>query len=301
MRLGKASQMRLYNSGDMRAALGPLRTTLSMICLLALAACGSSSGSRDFHPLPKQGNYKLGKPYQISGIWYYPEFDPDYDRQGTASWYGADFHGLPTANGEVFDRHLISAAHTTLPLPSIVEVTNLENGKNIVLRVNDRGPFHDNRIIDLSEAAARKLGFHGNGLAQVRVRFLRLADDAKGTPPKPSSVTASHQLLPSDKAVAAIEPAAAASNTYVCSVDEQFVQVAALSDLGRVQALEARLSGLGPVWHQTLKPPSGPIHRVRIGPLADRRNAFDVLSKLRQLGYQEAYVTDCSSIDQPTS
>ncbi len=132
------------------------------------------------------GHYKVGQPYKIKGRWYRPEYDPSYSKVGTASWYGADFHGLPTANGEVFDKEQISAAHPTLPLPSIVRVTNLENGRSLDIRVNDRGPFIGDRLIDLSEAAARELGYEDEGLARVQVDFLALADDARGTPPTPT-------------------------------------------------------------------------------------------------------------------
>ena len=114
------------------------------------------------------GHYKVGQPYKIKGRWYRPEYDPSYSKVGTASWYGADFHGLPTANGEVFDKEQISAAHPTLPLPSIVRVTNLENGRSLDIRVNDRGPFIGDRLIDLSEAAARELGYEDKGLARCR-------------------------------------------------------------------------------------------------------------------------------------
>lgn len=112
------------------------------------------------------------RPYQIRGRWYRPEHQPDYDRTGVASWYGDYFHGRPTATGETFDMHQLTAAHTTLPLPSLAEVTNLETGQSIVVRVNDRGPFVDDRIIDLSRAAADALGVRRQGLAQVRVRYL---------------------------------------------------------------------------------------------------------------------------------
>ena len=136
-------------------------------------------------PAASVGHYKVGSPYKINGRWYRPEYDPNYVRVGTASWYGADFHGLPTANGEVFDKEQITAAHPTLPLPSIVRVTNLENGRSIEVRVNDRGPFVGDRLIDLSQAAARKLGYESSGLAPVRVEFVGLAD-ADGTPPAPT-------------------------------------------------------------------------------------------------------------------
>jgi len=117
------------------------------------------------------GNLKVGKPYQIKGQWYYPAHQPDYDEKGIASWYGDQFHGRPTASGERFDMHEVSAAHKTLPLNSMVEVTNLENGRSMTMRINDRGPFIDGRIIDLSREAAVRLGMFNAGTAQVRVRM----------------------------------------------------------------------------------------------------------------------------------
>ena len=123
-------------------------------------------------PALRSPHYKVGKAYKINGRWYQPAEDPTYNRTGIASWYGRDFHGRPTANGEIFDMNQMTAAHTTLPLPSLVEVKNLENGRRVTVRVNDRGPFANDRIIDLSRAAARELGFEQNGLARVRVRYL---------------------------------------------------------------------------------------------------------------------------------
>ncbi len=155
----------------------------------ALAACSSSftrTGGEHTRlskrvvaqgqPVPKGGGrYKVGKPYQIAGKWFYPREDPTYDRTGIASWYGTLFHGRRTANGEVFDMDALTAAHPTLPLPSLVRVTNLHNGRSIVVRVNDRGPYKHNRIIDMSRYGAHLLGFRKNGTAQVRVTYLRPA------------------------------------------------------------------------------------------------------------------------------
>jgi rare lipoprotein A len=112
------------------------------------------------------------RPYQIRGRWYRPQEDLDYEEIGLASWYGDRFHGRPTATGETFDMNALTAAHKTLPLPGLVEVTNLENGRTVVLRVNDRGPFVDGRIIDLSRGAARELGLLERGVGRVRVRYL---------------------------------------------------------------------------------------------------------------------------------
>ena len=118
------------------------------------------------------GRYKVGNPYQIAGQWYYPAEDFTYAETGIASWYGPGFHEKQTANGEVFDQNSMTAAHRTLPLPSAVRVTNLENGRAIVLRVNDRGPFARGRIIDISRRGAQLLGFINEGTAKVRVEIL---------------------------------------------------------------------------------------------------------------------------------
>ena len=124
-------------------------------------------------PVPKGGGtYRVGKPYTVGGRVYVPEEDPDYRAEGIASWYGDDFHGRLTANGEVFDMGSLTAAHPTLPIPSYARVTNLSNGKSLVVRVNDRGPYHGNRLIDVSNKAAELLEFKGNGVAKVRVEYV---------------------------------------------------------------------------------------------------------------------------------
>jgi rare lipoprotein A len=124
-------------------------------------------------PVPKGGGtYRVGKPYTVAGRVYVPEEDTEYREEGMASWYGDDFHGRLTANGEVFDMGSLTAAHPTLPMPSYARVTNLRNGKSLVVRVNDRGPYHGNRLIDVSNKAAELLEFKGNGVARVRVEYV---------------------------------------------------------------------------------------------------------------------------------
>ena len=124
-------------------------------------------------PVPKGGGvYRVGKPYVVAGRRYVPQEDTDYEAEGLASWYGEDFHGRLTANGEVFDMHGISAAHPTLPIPCYVRVTNLRNGRSIVARVNDRGPYHGNRLIDVSVRTAKLLDFYHRGLTRVRVEYV---------------------------------------------------------------------------------------------------------------------------------
>lgn len=137
---------------------------------------GVSSSPRvvDFgDPIPKGGGtYRVGKPYMVGGRQYVPEENTNYRAEGLASWYGDDFHGRLTANGEVFDMTSLTAAHPTLPMPCYVRVTNLGNGKSLVVRVNDRGPYHGNRLIDVSNNAARLLDFKSNGIARVRVEYV---------------------------------------------------------------------------------------------------------------------------------
>jgi rare lipoprotein A len=155
-------------------------------------------------PVPKGGGtYRVGKPYQVAGRTYVPEENTNYEAEGIASWYGDVFHGRLTANGEVFDMNSVSAAHPTLPIPSYVRVTNLKNNRSLIVRVNDRGPYHENRVIDVSVRAAKLLGFHQYGVTRVRVEYVGRAslngsDDEKlaatlrhGTPaPGPATMVA---------------------------------------------------------------------------------------------------------------
>ena len=170
--MGRASERDLRRIALMGAAL---------IGCVALADCSASRVFNDKYSqrvvpdgeaIPKGGGvYKVGQPYTINGQTYTPA-EGAYRAEGVASWYGPDFHGRQTANGEVFDMHGISAAHPTLPIPSYARVTNLDNGKSIIVRVNDRGPYARNRIIDVSIGAAQALGFYDDGLAHVRVEYV---------------------------------------------------------------------------------------------------------------------------------
>jgi rare lipoprotein A len=163
----------------MRDRGGPVAAVSSLaLVIILVGACSTSSPvesgttpATDVSSAAGTGRYKIGKPYQIKGIWYYPKVDYDYDEVGIASWYGPGFHGEMTANGEIYDMNAMTAAHKTLPMPSIVRVTNLENGRTVRLRVNDRGPFVGERIIDVSRRAAQMLGFYGAGTARVRVQI----------------------------------------------------------------------------------------------------------------------------------
>src|SRR6188508_2715324 len=214
------------------------RGTVAAVACLLLANCASSekfAGRVDpkygvsssprvvgfGEPVPKGGGtYRIGKPYTVAGRVYVPEEDPDYRAEGMASWYGDDFHGRLTANGEVFDMLSLTAAHPTLPIPSYARVTNLRNGKSLVVRVNDRGPYHGNRLIDVSNKAAELLEFKANGVARVRVEYVGRAplegsDDRQlvatlrtGVPaPSPSTVRIASarpfvpELTPSERSI----------------------------------------------------------------------------------------------------
>jgi rare lipoprotein A len=275
------------------------------LSLLALAGCSSSA---------PQGVYKLGQPYQIQGRWYYPEFDPEYDRVGVASWYGEPFHGRATANGERFDRGIVTAAHPTLPLPSLARVVNLTNNRELVVRVNDRGPFVGDRLIDLSQEAARQLGFERDGLAQVRVQFVRLAD-ARGEPPQPTPRRARTPLperLPEPPArlvatVPAPEPVPErppeASPQLVASAPAQcqgrFIQVGAFSEPVRAHRVAAELHALQPMPVSMAMPAPDQLARVRLGPIADPAAVHATLARLKQFGFPEAFVVGPEK-DPPT-
>ncbi len=173
-----------------------------MLALL-LAGCAGKPP-----PPPKAiGVYKVGEPYQVAGVWYYPREQPDYDETGIASWYGPGFHGKATANGETYDMNALTAAHKTLPLPVNVRVTNLDNGRSIVLKINDRGPFVNGRIIDVSRRGAQLLGFGEAGTAPVRVQIQDSGGGRAGT-----FVAAKPQTSAEEKALVAAAPSSGVSS-----------------------------------------------------------------------------------------
>lgn len=281
------------------------------------AACASTGGN-----VPTQGGaYKVGQPYQVDGVWYYPKEQPAYDETGIASWYGADFHGKLTADGEVFDRNAVTGAHPTLPLPVNVRVTNLENGRSIVVRVNDRGPFRNGRVIDLSERAAELLGYRDKGLARVRVTFLGRADGSNGTivPPEeaPPAIAAlpvgpvrEASLAPVDgvpsappRAVASMpvaapqadpvaDPVAAdgsVTRVQVPPATSLFIQAGAFSSRDNAARVVAQLKALGAAISAVMKD-GRTIYRVRLGPYADVGEADTALARVQSLGHNDAEI-----------
>jgi rare lipoprotein A len=180
--------------------------TIAGVGFLGLLLAGCASPPQQLASQPSAGYYRVGGPYKMNGVWYFPAVDYDYDRTGVASWYGEQFAGRLTANGEIFDLNELTAAHTTLPMPSIVQVTNLENGRSLQLRVNDRGPFVDGRLIDVSRRAAQLLGFEGQGTTLVRVKVL-----------KDESIAAAEEAMRNSGQIIVADAGAAAATTMPTS------------------------------------------------------------------------------------
>lgn len=227
-------------------------------------------------------------PYQVFGRHYTPlKTGKGYVATGNASWYGQKFHGHLTSNGEVYDMFAMSAAHKTLPLPSYVKVTNLENQESTIVRVNDRGPFHSDRIIDLSYAAAKKLGFHQHGTTAVKLEVIHVDQNEMVSvgkePPIPYALYAG-QLPAEDELKLASQDSNELANP---DIQGYYIQVAALSDIDRAKQLSAGLSSLYQVPAEY--PLIDDIYRLRLGPLTDRFQLQMLLDELKQNGYPGAY------------
>ncbi len=264
--------------------------------LMLLAACGGSvfekgdsaprnppdlSSIPDAVPKAERIRPQNQKSYVVFGRRYYPmPTNAGYREKGIASWYGKKFHGRDTATGEPYDMYRMTAAHKTLPLPSYAEVTNLANGRKIVVRVNDRGPFHGGRIIDLSYAAATKLGIIGRGTGQVEVKAINATD---------YTVTQSRPQPPA----AAVKVAATGQTGY----DAQrigpgvYLQVGTFSSIGRAEDLKDKLAGhldetvfLMPVYR-----PQGALYRVRVGPLVSVEASEAMAAKLKSIGVADSH------------
>jgi rare lipoprotein A len=305
-----------------------LRSLIAVIGLgLLVAACVTPAPPPPPPPVvqapPKVGIYKVGNPYQIDGTWYYPREQPDYDETGIASWYGPTFYGKNTANGEAYDGNALTAAHRTLPMPVNVRVTNLENGKSIIVRVNDRGPYARGRIIDLSRRAAELLDVVQTGTARVRVTYLSRANLEGGGPPPsdtppeiasalPAAPTGRVQvaelgLVPGARVAAPVRqyamprPAAEAPVAVVSNVPSDqvtrvpvpasthlYVQVGAFSRLANARMLQAKLgSGLEV---SALQRDGQTLYRVRTGPLNSVDDADAALARITGAGSNDAQI-----------
>lgn len=223
-----------------------------------------------------------GPPYQVEGKWYVPAHEPNYNEVGIASWYGPTFHGKGSASGEVFDEMAMTAAHPTLPIPSLVRVTNLQNGKSVVVRLNDRGPFVDDRIIDLSKAAGAALDMHKNGTAKVRVEYVGPAPAEANALPQAGAV---QQLRAVAEPIApvAVKPAPALA---VRAADQQgfFLQAGSFADLGNANVLRDKLRAAAPVSIAAVTVNGTEFYRVMAGPWASRAEAEQAQGRLADAG-----------------
>lgn len=314
---------------DLRGSRPRARGIAAALLGLALAGCAETEFVVDSTKAVTQtrptGVYKVGNPYQVNGVWYYPKVDYEYSETGIASWYGAEFHGLATANGERFDMNGLTAAHRTLPLPSMVLVTNLENGRALKLRVNDRGPFAHGRIIDVSRRAAQLLGFEQQGTAKVRVEIL--ADESRmlaaalqngeyeaagePVPEAAPSIAVTAEPLPTPGGGAGAQASAPVAGESAPSATRQlaeapafvpdgvvrqvpvqptsiYVQAGAFADIYNANRLQAKLSQFGPVSIMPVIVDGQQYYRVRLGPLSSVAEGDSLLDRVVQAGHPEA-------------
>jgi rare lipoprotein A len=257
----------------------------------------------DATPTLHTGPYKAN-PYTVLGKTYFPlQESKTYVASGTASWYGTKFHGQNTANGEVYDLYGMSAAHKTLPLPSYVRVTNLDNNKSVILRVNDRGPFYSDRIIDLSYAAAKKLGYAETGTARVKVEGIDPQQwwAAKGRPaplmlnePQVAQnnapvITASAGTVeqwtppPQQHAAAVVPVQIDAKKNASVPASGQYLQVGAFANPDAAELLRSKLSGMvsAPVFISSIVRNQQTLHRVRLGPIGSQGEIQQVQNSVR--------------------
>ncbi len=292
---------------------------------MLVAACATKPPETTALVPPNAGVYKIGNPYQIEGTWYYPREQPDYDETGVASWYGPTFYGHRTADGEAFDGDGLTAAHRTLPMPVNVRVTNLENGKSLILRVNDRGPFAKGRIIDVTERAARLLGFYANGSARVRVTYISRGALPNGQPQQgetPIEVATAVPAAPAGRVdvgtltavpgapIAAptrtvqlpqarstpnsidelitTQPTGQVTTVAVPAVTRLYVQVGAFSIYADAKRIRARLgNGLA---ISTIERNRQRLYRVRSGPYDQLADADRALTIFNRLGSSDARI-----------
>jgi rare lipoprotein A len=249
------------------------------------------------------GKLHVGKPYEVAGIWFKPKEQPGYDRKGAASWYGEAFHGRKTSNGEYFDMNMLSAAHPTLPLPSYAKVTNIANGKSVVVRINDRGPFVGTRIIDLSKRTADVLDFRSKGKANVRVQWIGNAPlndqgahlammnkkAAQGASVSTLVASASGKAPRNDDVqLANYEPE---KPKKINRAESQIIQIGSFLSLDDAENARRQLASIGPIQVYEWESGDGPIYKVQMGPFRSVIGAEDALVAIREEGFKKAKLT----------
>lgn len=277
-----------------------------VVISIGVSGCASNQRSNTGLNAKSAGHYKVGSPYKIKGKKYYPKVDYSYNKKGIASWYGPGFHGKRTANGEVYDQNALTAAHKTLPLPSIVKVTNLENRRSIVVRINDRGPFAPGRIIDMSKRGAELLGFKNKGITKVRVKILEeeskyaaaLAKQRKSTKGlelrynkgyKGSKQSKIDSTLKQSIKPAIIQETAYKTQSSTVDTSKVFVQAAAFSSHEPALKLASSLNNYGGARIYRADTPGQTFYRVRF-PLETRIQAETLHKKLVADGYQNSII-----------
>ena len=291
----------------------PSRSLSVFVLIALLAGCGAPANRANTYKQQGRqtaagGIYKIGTPYQIMGSWYYPRENPNYNEVGIASWYGSKFHGRRTANGEIFDMNLLTAAHPTLPMPVRARVTNLENGKSIIVRINDRGPFAKDREIDLSRKAAEVLGFRDKGTTQVRVQYLGRAPmyDSAGRlirGQEPASFIAEKPRTPDEnKRVAAapveqVEKQTLDGRTIAdplppIASKRYAVQVGVFSSRFNAERLKRQLDRITPAEVSEAEINGETYYRVKVGGANVREDARQTRDMLVSAGHQDAVIVE---------
>ncbi len=273
-----------------------MRSALILGLFSLLAACSTFGGGRGGGAIPVVNDPApivsgTMRPYQVRGRWYTPKEQPNYEEVGMASWYGDAFNGRPTSTGERFNMHELTAAHKTLPLPGLVEVTNLDNGRRVVVRINDRGPFVDGRIIDLSRGAAQELGMISQGVGRVRVRYLGQAPRLGGgvvlqqAEARPARTPPASQPVPYT-AVAAAPPPPVVASSAVAQTGGMWVQAGAFADPRAARRIAQRLGDRATV--QPTNSGGRELYRVVVGPWEDATAAESARQAVVARGYADA-------------
>ncbi|MBN8828151.1 MAG: septal ring lytic transglycosylase RlpA family protein [Sphingobacteriia bacterium] len=279
-----------------------LKQIISLFLLLLLTSCQTpkeEKNEQDYSYLdkPYQGHYKIGEPYKINNQWYYPNNNMNYTEMGVSSWYGTTFDGNKTANGDKYNKYSLTAAHRTLPLPSMVRVTNLENGHSVIVMINDRGPFTNdkNRIIDVSERAADLLGFKHKGIGKVRLEYLPKQTEEllnklglkPSNSPQSTEVKTEYSKKKDDepkKQDIEIQVTAKDKVYSECdSKDEYFIQIAAYKNKLTANKMVTKLKNIANAKVTKISKKGLDLYRVRLGPFKNLKDAQETLEQLKEI------------------
>lgn len=282
------------------------KVLLSIAAVLWIAGC-SSNRPFEFENLTEEveaikadgGIYKVGNPYTALGQSYTPREDYNYSETGMASWYGSDFHSKRTANGELYNMNAVTAAHRTLPLPSIVRVTNLENGRSIIARVNDRGPYVKNRIIDLSQKGAELLGYKIQGTTKVKVEILekesRALKEAMLSEDNSSKIynkAIKYSEVSMANASSQAKTSSASSFNTPIETGTFYVQVGAFSNLAKAKEMAENMKRFGQVSIYEAYLSKEGVYRVRLGAYHTRDEALQILDRVLDYGHADVTIVE---------